>query len=488
MTDDSTGQVPQAAPAGNSGNSGTSGNAGNSDEVAAKNKARVEISVPPRVQPETPARPESSGPAQSAAQTGASAEGQSAGNPITAPANEPLNSPINQDQAQPARSPQAQPAANQFATPPSQGEPVNFVAFGTENATFDDDGNVSEENAFVADANSGKSDIEFAGSVSNGGDSKADDEIEKGLAQIDPLTVHPRISSCVLALVLALLCFASAAAIYWFGVHTLEGQSFDEIVWQSFKTSAPSWIIAVSHVFNRGVVIVVVSLTIAVLAFIIAAVRKRWWLVGQMAVFGAVAYGAAWLKRLLPRPMIIRVLSSHENSAPSGHTLLAVGSVLVLLVAVPRVWRALVALLGSAYSILVAASVIVGRWHRPSDVLMSLLIGGGLMLLALVFTRKSGMDSPGSRMSSAGIQIIGSIMITFGVVSCAYAGYMLWQIYPGLEMMAVWAKNGACALTMAAILGVGCLMFGLTLAMRQLTASPLTRLGLVGAPPAPPQE
>ncbi|WEV75183.1 phosphatase PAP2 family protein [Bifidobacterium sp. ESL0800] len=405
------------------------------------------------------------------------------------------NSSRNQARIEIPAPPQAQagmPVSTQGAAPtptptPIQSEPVSFVAFGSENATSDDD-KASTNSVFVAGAGSSNSDVEFSSAISDADVSAQEDEIEKGLARIDPLTVHPRVSSCVLAVALALLCFAAAAAIYWFGVHTLEGQSFDELVWRSFNTSAPSWIIAVSNVLNRGVVIVAISLSIAVIAFIVAAVRRRWWLLGQMAVFGVVAFGAAWLKRLLPRPMIIRVLSTHENSAPSGHTLLAVGSVLVLLVAVPRVWRALVALLGGAYSILVAASLIVGRWHRPSDVLMSLLIGGGLMMLALALTRKSGMDSPGSRMSSASVQIVGSIMITFGLVSCAYAGYMLWQIYPGLGMMAMWAKNGACALSMAAILGVGCLMFGLTLAVRQLTASPLTRLGLVGAPPAPPQK
>ena len=38
-----------------------------------------------------------------------------------------------------------------------------------------------------------------------------------------------------------------------------------------------------------------------------------------------------------------------------------------------------------------------------------------------------------------------------------------------------------------AILGGLGLVFGLVLTMRQLTASPLTQLGLVGAPPAPPK-
>lgn len=369
---------------------------------------------------------------------------------------------------------------------------MNFVAFGNENEAFDGDDKVSANSAFAVGASTGKTNVEFSAAISSGDASKdasgGEDEIEKGLAQIDPLTIHPRVSSCILAVALALVCFAAAAGVYWFGVHTLEGQNFDEIVWQNLKGVAPSWIVGVSQVLSYRATIPAISLLAALVAFIVAAVRKRWWLLGQIVVFGIVAYGASWLKRILPRPMITRTASLHSNTAPSGHTLLAVACVLALLVAVPRVWRALVAVLGGVYSILVAASVVICRWHRPSDALMSLLIGGGLMMLALAFTRKSGMDSPGSRMSSASIQIVGSIMITFGVVSCVYAGYMLWQIYPGLGMMAMWAKNGACALTMAAILGVGCLMFGLTLAVRQLTASPLTRLGLVGAPPAPPQK
>ena len=44
-------------------------------------------------------------------------------------------------------------------------------------------------------------------------------------------------------------------------------------------------------------------------------------------------------------------------------------------------------------------------------------------------------------------------------------------------------------LTLTALLtaAVSALVLGITLAMRQLTASPLTKLGLVGAPPAPPK-
>ena len=50
----------------------------------------------------------------------------------------------------------------------------------------------------------------------------------------------------------------------------------------------------------------------------------------------------------------------------------------MLLCAVPRVLRALVAVIGWAYTVLVGLSVIAAQWHRPTDVIMALLIVGGL--------------------------------------------------------------------------------------------------------------
>ena len=77
--------------------------------------------------------------------------------------------------------------------------------------------------------------------------------------------------------------------------------------------------------------------------------------------------------------------------------------------------------------------------------------------------------------------------ITGGVLLLAYTAYVIWQIVPGLELSAEWCIEGACVSAMTGVSGMALLVFGMTLAMRQITASPLTRLGLVGAPPAPPR-
>jgi len=58
---------------------------------------------------------------------------------------------------------------------------------------------------------------------------------------------------------------------------------------------------------------------------------------------------------------------------------------------------------------------------------------------------------------------------------------------PGLALSAEWGIEGAGVSAMTGVAGMALLVVGMTLAMRQITASPLTRLGLVGAPPAPPR-
>ena len=119
---------------------------------------------------------------------------------------------------------------------------------------------------------------------------------------------------------------------------------------------------------------------------------------------------------------------------------------------------------------------------------MSLLIVGGLALLMLAVSFSNGMDEPGKRASSPSVQIVGSVMLTFGTLGTLYGAYIIWQIQPGLDLSAEWTNAGACVSTAILTASVCALVFGLVLVMRQLTASPLTKFGLVGAPPAPPKQ
>lgn len=314
-----------------------------------------------------------------------------------------------------------------------------------------------------------------------------DATVEQGLARLDPLTVQPRISSRVLCVVFALMMAAMAAGVWWLGVCTEDGQAYDDMVWSHLAERLPDWLDPVVGVFTVSLVVQIISAVLAVGAVIVAIVRKRWWLLGQSAVFAVLCLASSLLKEHLPRPFIIHVEAPEANSAPSGHTILAAAAGIALLCVVPRAWRALTGVIGAVFALLVGASVVVGKWHRPTDVVMALCIAGAMAMLTLAFTRTSGMDEPGKRASSPTVQIVGTVMITGGVLLLAYTAYVIWQIVPGLELSAEWCIEGACVSAMTGVSGMALLVFGMTLAMRQITASPLTRLGLVGAPPAPPR-
>lgn len=312
-------------------------------------------------------------------------------------------------------------------------------------------------------------------------------EVDRGLAKLDPLAVRPRISSRVLCAVFGLLLIAAGFGIWWVCVFTEDGQSYDELVWKNLVTGVPDAVGSLMSLVAQSWLVIAISCLLAVIGVVSALVRRRWWLVGQIVVFAAVCLAVTRIKGVLPRPFIINTDSPAANSAPSGHTMLAAACAVILLLAVPRAARALAGIIGVIWSWTVGVSVIYGQWHRPSDVAMSILLVAGLALIVLVFTRTSGMDEPGSRVSSVSVQIVGSVLITGGLLLLAYSAYVIWQVVPGLNISASWAVSGSIVSAIVGVAGVAALTFGLLLALRHITAAPLSRLGLIGAPPAPPK-
>ena len=312
-------------------------------------------------------------------------------------------------------------------------------------------------------------------------------EVDRGLAKLDPLAVRPRISSRVLCAVFGLLLIAAGFGIWWVCVFTEDGQSYDELVWKNLSTNVPGAVGGLMSLVAQSWLVIAISCLLAVIGVVSALVRRRWWLVGQIVVFAAVCLAVTRIKGVLPRPFIINTDSPAANSAPSGHTMLAAACAVILLLAVPRAARALAGIIGVIWSWTVGVSVIYGQWHRPSDVAMSILLVAGLALIVLVFTRTYGMDEPGSRVSSVSVQIVGSVLITGGLLLLAYSAYVIWQVVPGLNISASWAVSGSIVSAIVGVAGVAALTFGLLLALRHITAAPLSRLGLIGAPPAPPK-
>ena len=120
-------------------------------------------------------------------------------------------------------------------------------------------------------------------------------DVNKGLAQADPLTRHPRVSSIVLCVVFGLLMLAASAGVWWLGVRTMDGQSYEDIVWSKFDAALPGWLAPVVHVFAISAVVITVSVIMGAIAFAVLIVRKRWLSIAQLAVFGGLCFAAAEL-------------------------------------------------------------------------------------------------------------------------------------------------------------------------------------------------
>lgn len=314
-----------------------------------------------------------------------------------------------------------------------------------------------------------------------------EEDVNRGMARLDPLTIRPRISTVVLCLILAVVFIASAFGIWYVGVYTETGQSYDDMVIANFRSSVtnPLFSVVMNFLIMPWVSVIISSVFLLV-AIITVIVRKRWWIFLQGTVFVGLCVASSFLKSVLPRPFIINLEVNAGNSAPSGHMLYACAAIGVLLFAVSRPWRALVSLVGFVYYFLTACSVIYGKWHRPSDVIMAILLALGYALLCLAFTRYNGMDDPGQRLSSASVQIVSSITITAGFMSLLYGLYLVWQLVPGLVMQSQWVIPAAIGSTLFTIAGLSLVSCGLVLALRHISAAPLSKLGLVGAPPTPP--
>ncbi|KFI57058.1 PAP2 family phosphoesterase [Bifidobacterium gallicum DSM 20093 = LMG 11596] len=322
------------------------------------------------------------------------------------------------------------------------------------------------------------------------GQDDLDISAESGLAKLDPLMVRPRTSSIVLCIVWAVLLLAGAAGTFWWAVLTPRGQVFEDGVFMNVASAMPAFLQArTGWPLASEPVVAAIAAVLVVISLIVVIVRKRWRLIVQIVIFCVCCTAAGIvLKQYLPRPYLAQVQSNINNSAPSGNVLLAIASGLVLVCAVPHAWRALCAVVSAVFTIGVGCTVMVNGWHRPVDVIMSVLIAAGFAMIMLAFTGRSGMDAPGKRVSSPSIQIVGTILITAGVCASAYGMYVLIQLQPGLDIGSAWTIRGSIDATNMLVIGITALANGLVLAMRQITASPMTRVGLLGAPPEPPAQ
>lgn len=96
------------------------------------------------------------------------------------------------------------------------------------------------------------------------------------------------------------------------------------------------------------------------------------------------------LKRVFVDKPDLGIQEAAANSFPSGHTAATAAAVAVVLLAAPAAARPAVALLGAGAMTATGIATLVNGWHRPSDVVASLLVVGGWAALGGLVLRLTG--------------------------------------------------------------------------------------------------
>jgi membrane-associated phospholipid phosphatase len=81
-------------------------------------------------------------------------------------------------------------------------------------------------------------------------------------------------------------------------------------------------------------------------------------------------------------------------SWPSGHGTAAMTIALCAVMVAPAAWRGAVALLGSAFAVVIAYATLALVWHYPSDVFAGFLVAGLWVFLALAVLARVEADAP----------------------------------------------------------------------------------------------
>lgn len=171
----------------------------------------------------------------------------------------------------------------------------------------------------------------------------------------------------------AALVTVAFIGLYLFFVASLTGQSADQLSYDGAEFGRRS-----VTPFTRGLLDLVptVSVIVAlVVTGVISLIRRNWrTLLIALGAAAAAVISAQLLKYgILNRPDL-GVLGYAGNSFPSGHTTVAAAAALVVfLVAGPRL-RPLMAVAGTAFAVLAGVATLANQWHRPSDVIASLLV------------------------------------------------------------------------------------------------------------------
>ena len=187
-------------------------------------------------------------------------------------------------------------------------------------------------------------------------------------------------------------------------VGSAAGQRVDQAVFDGAKFGRTRlWAVAepVLEVISVPYIALVLALAIG-----IAIARRRWALAIQVALLmGGANLTTQLLKYVvLDRPDLGSAYVGH-NTLPSGHTTAAASVSAALVFVVPPRGRPWAAVLGAVYTAGTGVSTLIGRWHRPSDVVAAVLVVLAWSGLACAFAAVSHPRSRPDRSDGPGVGV-----------------------------------------------------------------------------------
>ncbi|MCA5892176.1 phosphatase PAP2 family protein [Isoptericola sp. NEAU-Y5] len=290
----------------------------------------------------------------------------------------------------------------------------------------------------------------------------------------DVVTPQPRTAPRVVAGVVAVLAAVSVWLTWRFFVDTAAGQSFDELAFAGASFGQGRlWRVAEPVLDIVSVAFVVAGVGAAVL---FAVMRRRWVLALQVAVLvgGANVTTQVLKHSVLARPDLIEGWNG-PNTLPSGHTTVAASVSVALLLATPRAWRPVVAVLGVAYAGMTGVSTLVGQWHRPSDVVAALLVVLAFGAAVCAFTPASSLDVPrreGASLSAPASYVTGGLLLLVSVAGGVFSTTAMLGLVRGADVIPSAPDLTAYAAGSLGVLSVTGAVFAVLLVLRQLTARP----------------
>ena len=192
------------------------------------------------------------------------------------------------------------------------------------------------------------------------------------------------------------------------------------------------------------------SVALSVLACMVLALARRRVDLALCAV--VVIAGANLTTQVLKYTVFTRPdLGEGPNSLPSGHATVALSIALAAVIVAPRAWRSTVAIVVSATASLVGVATVLGRWHRPSDVIAATFVcvlwaAVGMLTAALVRRRPQATAGSVSVHVGAllGASLVGGLLVSWGVRPQPGMRDL------GLGVISLGAIGLACAVSVAA--------------------------------------